>query len=253
MDVAGYLQAFSREGELFAAAAACVSPDTPIPTCPDWVMRDLVIHLGHVHRWARTYVTSGRQDMLTDAEEAELFSTPPDDRSLLPWFRDGHAALAAAFTAAPADLACWTFLRAPTPLTFWARRQTHETGIHRVDAESPTGSCSPFPLEVAVDGIEELLFEFGAGRSRQPDVGGPLTLYIHAEDAQQSWLVTMRPDSVEASRAAGTPTTTDCTVTSTAAQLYLLLWNRRPLAGLTYTGDPAVVEAWARSIRIRWS
>lgn len=30
---------------------------------------------------------------------------------------------------------CWTFLDAPSPLAFWARRQAHETAIHRADAQ----------------------------------------------------------------------------------------------------------------------
>jgi len=39
--------------------------------------------------------------------------------------------------SAPPDLDCLTFLAAPSPLAMWARRQAHETAIHRVDAESP--------------------------------------------------------------------------------------------------------------------
>ena len=71
------------------------------------------------------------------------------------WFADSHERSWRRLASAPADLETWTFLEAPT-LTFWARRQAHETAIHRVDAESLWG-CHRFPSGFAVDGIDELL------------------------------------------------------------------------------------------------
>ena len=53
--------------------------------------------------------------------------------------RQGCADLVAALAAAPDDLECWTFLPAPSPRAMWARRQAHETAIHRVDAELAAG------------------------------------------------------------------------------------------------------------------
>ena len=41
--------------------------------------------------------------------------------------------------SAPADLDCFTFLPAESARHFWARRQAHETAIHRVDAENAAG------------------------------------------------------------------------------------------------------------------
>ena len=37
---------------------------------------------------------------------------------------------------------CFAFLPAPSPLAFWARRQAHETGIHRADVESAGFACT---------------------------------------------------------------------------------------------------------------
>jgi hypothetical protein len=39
----------------------------------------------------------------------------------------------------------------------WARRQAHETAIHRFDAESATSSVSGFDPTFASDGIGEIL------------------------------------------------------------------------------------------------
>ena len=47
-----------------------------------------------------------------------------------------NANLIEALDSASPDLEAWTFLPAPSPLAMLARRQAHETAIHRYDAES---------------------------------------------------------------------------------------------------------------------
>jgi uncharacterized protein (TIGR03083 family) len=84
----------------------------------------------------------------------QVVPAQPEDDVLVEWFVAGHAALVQALRDADPDLACWTFLPAPSPLAFWARRQAHETGIHRVDAESPADSITPFPPAFAADASE---------------------------------------------------------------------------------------------------
>ena len=56
MDVATHIEALRREGELMAAATDVVDADAAVPTCPEWRVRDLVRHMGGVHRWATGYV-----------------------------------------------------------------------------------------------------------------------------------------------------------------------------------------------------
>jgi len=46
MDVVEHLTAPRREGDLLAEAAARTDLETPIPTCPEWRLRDLVRHTG---------------------------------------------------------------------------------------------------------------------------------------------------------------------------------------------------------------
>ena len=75
-----------------------------------------------------------------------------------------------ALRSAPADLECWTFLPADSPLAFWARRQAHETTIHRVDVESISASLTPLDAQLSADGIDELLFGF-ASRGRKLRAG----------------------------------------------------------------------------------
>ncbi len=146
---------------------------------------------------------------------------------------------------APGDLACFTFLPAPSPLAFWARRQAHETAIHRGDAQAACRAAGSFDPALALDGIDEILTGFAA----RPRALAPGTLRIEpAGDAP--WLATLGPRGVTASRAQGQDTPADVTVRGSAADIYLWLWNRP--AAVTVTGEAAVADRW-QQIRVRWS
>src|SRR5207302_9156046 len=104
--------------------------------------------------------------------------------------------------SADPEVRCWSFLPAPSPLAFWARRQAHETAIHRVDAESPNGAITPFDTALAADGVDEMLFGF-LGRPSTDDGSGPerpMTLHLHATDTDGEWLVRLSRSGVEAAR-----------------------------------------------------
>jgi uncharacterized protein (TIGR03083 family) len=253
-DVRHHVDRLEREGGLLAAAAATAGLGAAVPPCPGWQVRDVLAHTGFVHRWAAGFVAGGRTGPVDTPGEPELLRLAPADSELPAWFAEGHAALVSALRAAPADLACWSFLPAPSPLAFWARRQAHETAIHRVDAEQAAGAgVSPLPPSFAADGIDELLTGFLARNMRRGHwQAGPGRLGIHARDgqAQADWLVTSGPGESSVSRGAGPA---DCDVTGPAAGLYLALWNRGPVAGLTVTGDPALLAGLRDRLHVRWS
>ena len=160
MEVAEHRDELRVQGARLLQAAASSSLDAAVPTCPAWALRDLVRHLGGVHRWATEIVARPRTEPW-DVDLEELVGTWPTDDELLEWFRQGHSALVAALTQADPTVACWTFLSAPSPLAMWARRQAHETAIHRVDAELAEGGIiTPLSARFADDGIDELLTGF---------------------------------------------------------------------------------------------
>ena len=74
-------------------------------------------------------------------DRAGILGRGPADAGLIAAYRDGHAALVAALRDADPDLECATFMPAPSPLAFWARRQAHETAIHRYDAQSAAAAA----------------------------------------------------------------------------------------------------------------
>ena len=252
MEVPDYVDQLRRDGERLATVASFADPGAPVPTCPDWSLRDLVHHVGGVHRWATGFVRgAGRQP--PDGDLERFVEGWPEDAGLVAWFSDGHRALVEALASAPADLETWTFLEAPTPLAFWARRQVHETAIHRVDAERAGGDVTGFPSGFAVDGIDELLLRF-ANRSGRPlpTVETTRSMVVRAKDEPRSWRVTFASSGFQI-EADPIDDDAELLVTGDASELYVLLWNRRDAAGSEMDGEPDLLDLWREIVQIRWS
>jgi hypothetical protein len=95
-----YLQQLRDEGARLAASAAVLDLGTAVPACPHWTIRDLLRHIGYVHRWAARYVTGQHTQVLPRLDEAVILRQDIPDDGLLDWFRAGHAALLQALDAA---------------------------------------------------------------------------------------------------------------------------------------------------------
>ncbi|HEY3716954.1 MAG TPA: maleylpyruvate isomerase family mycothiol-dependent enzyme [Jatrophihabitantaceae bacterium] len=244
MDVAEqiseHIAALEREGTHLATVAADLT--AAVPPCPRWTVHDLVTHLGGVHRWATSIVREQLDDDPLDEPDA-AFVAPAPGEDVRQWFRAGLADLVDALRAADPALQCFTFLPAPSPLAFWARRQAHETAIHRADAESATGAITPFPADFAADGIDELN-AFVGRRRKFRHVDAPRTLAIRPDDAD-GWTITLAPDGVRAVAGAGPA---EATVSGSASDLYLWVWNRP--ATIVVDGDQDVTALW-RHVQIR--
>jgi len=248
LDVDQHLAALRDAGELLAAAVGRIEPDAPVPSCPDWTVRDLARHTGGVHRWATLHVVEARTGPV-DTDLDELVGGWPDDVELAGWLRDGVAALADALATAPADLQAFAFLPAPSPRAFWARRQAHETTVHRVDAQQAVGAVTPIDPALAADGLDELLFGFAARPGWLHDDATQVA-HLHAPDVDCDWTIRVGPDGAAERGERGRA---DCRVVAPAADLYLLLWNRCSIDGLDVEGDATLLAEWPERVRVRWS
>jgi uncharacterized protein (TIGR03083 family) len=235
-----------------ASHAATAGLDAAVVTCPEWSVADLVAHQGMVHRWAAAQLRL--DDTPVPSHPEFLASMPPDQ--LLDWFGNGARQLAETLRTVDPDVPALVFLTdAPRPAHFWARRQAHETAMHSIDALSaalgrqPSAAEADVELDLALDGIDELLTGFfPRGRSRLADLA-PLTLVVIPGDSPQAW--TVRVDGERLTTIREHRPDADATFAGTAAQLYLGLWNRG--AEITATGRPGVLEAWRKGQRVRWS
>jgi uncharacterized protein (TIGR03083 family) len=254
MEIAEHVNALRREGEWLADAAERAGLDAPVPPCAPWQVKDLLRHTGYVHRWAARHISECPDQIIDGPSEEEILSGGADDARLLAWFRDGHAALAQTLATADPAVVCPTFMPAPSPLAFWARRQAHETAIHRADADSAAGTIPEYEADFAADGIDELIMGFGRRRKYQPTADGGTGLRVLATDTGDAWLVQALEGRVLPRRDVGGQEEAGCTVSGPASGLYLYLWNRvgAARAGVTVAGDPGLLFAWQSSVRVRW-
>ena len=151
METGEHIKYLDRDGRSLADAAAGAGTDAEAAQPPRLAgPRPAAAHrqdppLGDGIRDGRTHDTSGTR---RGAGSRRWRADPGGP--------EGHDLLGCrAERGAPHRDARRTFMPAPTPLAFSARRQAHETGIHRVDAESALGTPpAPMGAAFAVDGID---------------------------------------------------------------------------------------------------
>lgn len=228
-------------------------PQAPVPTCPQWYTRDLIVHLGIIHRWAAANLRN-EPDAAEAIEENHVLATVPD-ADLAEWSRAGVMDLTTTLATVSPDVDVMVFLNdAGRPRDFWARRQAHETTIHAVDGlaaklgRMPTAIEAGIDTATATDGIDELLSGFFTrGRS---DLGQqrPVTVSVTPDDVATGWTLRAGTDGTSVARSSGPEA--DVRFSGTAAQLYLGLWNRGD--EITAHGDPALLERWHTVQQVRW-
>jgi uncharacterized protein (TIGR03083 family) len=237
METAEFIRILDQEGRSLAAAAEQAGTDAKVPTCPEWQVRDLLRHTGAVHQCAAVFVADRHPSPRPLGDLPDL-----DGAALTAWYREAHGRLVDTLAAADPDVQCWHFLPAPSPLAFWARRQAHETAVHRFDAESARGgSPSAVAPEFAVDGIDELLTGFHARQKSRVRSERPRVLRVRATDTEGAvWTVRLSQEPPAARR--GEEGDAECEIAGPAGHLYLSLWNRVPLPAVT--GDTTLAELW---------
>ena len=238
MDVGQQIARIRIDAEALARAAEAGPLDTQVPTCPEWDVETLVRHIGSVHRWAATIVRERRTDRPRLSVEG-----PTGRTALLAWYRDGYEELTATFEAASEEAVFWYWGPAPNALAFWCRRQANETAVHRRDAEAARGPLSPLETPNALDALDEWLTLASLRSSATP--GGGRIVRLAPTDGDRVWFVRLgdRVEVLEAQSAS------DCALTGTASDLFLWSMNRRGTDGIAVSGDSALVQVWADSMR----
>lgn len=255
MEIDRHIAALELEAQLFAGAARRTDLDAPVSSCPGWDMRALVRHLSEIHLWAAAQVANRAAKMWVD-DLSELSACWPDlavfwprDTELIDWYLATSVNLVRELTSAPTDLECRTFLPAPSPLAMWARRQAHETAVHRFDAEHTGQIPTSFDPDFAADGIDEILGAF-APRGGTFPIDRPRTMAVHPNDTDARWHITMAPTGITTNGEEHPP---DVTLIGSASDLYLALWNRGDDSTIEVVGDQELLTAWHNGHRVRWS
>jgi len=221
----------------------------PVPTCPDWTLRQLATHVGRAHRWAAE-ITSTRSAEFIPFRQVPDGRLPDDPATHAPWLRAGAARIVEAVRAAGSD-PVWT-LDGLRPASFWGRRMAHETAVHRADAEIAAGREVRFEPDIAADAIDEwigLLSGLGSGAD-DPRLGAlpdGAVLHVHATDegldGAGEWLVRREGSEVTAQPGHGQG---DVALRGPAGRLLLVLMRRVPPDDpqVQVLGDPALLDGW---------
>jgi uncharacterized protein (TIGR03083 family) len=222
----------------------------PVPSCPDWTLRELTIHLGRAHRWAGEMVRRRTQAPIP-FREAPGGRLPDDPGEHAGWLRAGAEFLVGSIQAGE-DSPVWTHL-GPGRADYWARRMAHETSVHRADAQLAFGQRPEIDPDVAADGVDEWL-TMVAARSAGPEdqvpravFTGGRSMHLHATDpgpgGAGEWTLSAGQDHLEAVRGHGKA---DVAVRGPASALLLLLTRRIPATDpvVEVFGDRGLLDAW---------
>jgi hypothetical protein len=180
----------------------------PVPTCPGWVLDDLIRHVARGYR-----IVLGQ-------------GSAPVGRTALAELDESYVPLVKAF--------------AVRPDRFWIRRMAQESALHRFDAELALGlPITPFPEDFALDGIGEMLDVFLHRETHNwtADYAAYLSEWGERWVRIGDWRVEVHPSGVDV-----TPTVSvdaDARVRGEPGPLLLWLYNRDD--DVFVEGDPALV------------
>jgi uncharacterized protein (TIGR03083 family) len=231
-----YVAALRRNGSAAAQAARDIPMETAVPSCPEWEMRDLAHHLGSHHRWV-----AGNLDQPPDGKAFQRREEPPADDAIPDWLEAGAEMLATKLEATDRTKQCWTWVPFDRSVGFWARRTTHETAMHRWDAQNAGGDADAVEPELAADGVDEYLGILGAFRGRRfPEAG---SIHLHTTDTPGEWLVRLDAEGIHVTRehAKG-----DVAVRGPASDVLLVLMGRKTMGATDVFGDAPLFERFRK-------
>lgn len=239
-----YCDLLEAELERLVAAALEADAGAAVPTCPGWSVRDVVEHVGGLHRWTEAHVRLLSSERIR-ARDLEL-GTPEDPSDWESWLGDGMASLVTTLRAADPDAEVWAW-GSDKRARFWGRRMLFETNIHRADLELAQEKEPHIAATVAVDGIDEFLDNLPHAEYFAPQVkelrGTGERLRLHARDLDVTWTIGLFPDGFEWHHSGDEP---NVRVEGNASDLLLFVYGRKSQKdrGLTAIGHPGVLERW---------
>lgn len=229
-----WLAALAREGGAFRAAVSQPDPAAAVPSCPEWTVRDLTVHLGRVYTFVREVLETGKKPPHQQPR--------PAGNDVLPWFDEVSAAVQTRLGEADPASSAWNWSTQPKLAGFWPRRMAHETAVHRWDAQLVSGTAEPVEAELAADGVTEVLDTWLPSGRATSQAGATGVVRLDALDLDRTWLIRLRAEGIillDESAVLDESADAQTVVGATASDLLLALWGRRTASSLSVAGDPA--------------
>jgi uncharacterized protein (TIGR03083 family) len=221
--------------------------ETPVRTCPEWQVGQLVAHVSGAQRMATAILRNGGERVSRRTQ-----SGPPEGQDeVMAWFAAGRDQLLEVVAATDPEAPAWSWGGPDAQRAWWwARRQAQETMVHRWDAEHAVAAAegrtdvTGFIPAVAAAGVDEHLCDFFPlwPTEARGDLHG--TLHVHTTDTPGEWVVDLDDPSAPTRR---DHAKADTAVRGPATEVLLWIWNRRPAtAPVEAFGDGTVVAGWSR-------
>lgn len=227
-----YLESFVRDRDaLIDAAAGRLA--LPVPSCPGWIMAALVAHVGGAYAYVTRAITGGGSPVVDDLEvpadvrawlQDRAGSGPAPD-SLLDWLRSVGSELEKVFASTDPARPAWTWWEPDQTAGFWLRRMTHETAIHRWDAQAASGRPEPIEADMARDAVDEMLDVYLPRwcRPKSSVAGHGETYRLERTDGEAAWTMRFDGQGMEVDHVA---LSADVILRAPASDLILFLWQR---------------------------
>ncbi len=196
-----------------------------------------------VHRWAHELVRVRATERISLAAfDVDGIAFDGD------WLRSGGHSLAETLRAADPDESMWAW-GADQHVRFWARRQLHETLVHRIDLELAMGVAYHVEPTIALDAVDEFLANVKSDRdialtARSTSPEGE-RLQIRTLDSSTYWNVILHVDGYEFVDALADP---DAVLIAEPGELLAVLLRRRAIeeCDVVIEGDESLVDHWLR-------
>jgi uncharacterized protein (TIGR03083 family) len=228
-----------RSAGALADAVSTASGETPVPSCPEWVLADLVGHLGIHHRWVLANLDRSPDDGMASFDGIE---GRPEWSGVAQWIRTGVEVLAGRLADIGLGAPCWTW-EGSSVSGFWARRTAHETEIHGWDGTNAAGAPLSIDPALASDGIDEWL-SLAETMPRGGVQGDGQSMHVHCTDVEGEWVVRLNADGLDVAREHAR---SDVALRGPAADVFLVLTRRldaKSAPAVELVGDESVFQLW---------
>jgi uncharacterized protein (TIGR03083 family) len=231
MDI-NLLRSTVNQTQDLAAWVGGTEPGTPIPTCPEWTLTDLVDHVGSTQRWVSRLVGEGISDPGT-AFSIGWESAPAEQSTWGSWLLDGAHGLEATFARGTDDRVVWDPSGGGDGVSFWSQRVFGEISVHRVDAAFALERAYQIDPTLAVAAVEDWLSTMASSgwAANVPGFaeamrGDGQTIAWVADDADQAWLLRRTQAPLVLTHDRGDA---DVTIHGPARELLQIVSRRLPL------------------------
>jgi uncharacterized protein (TIGR03083 family) len=236
-----------HQTELLAAGVRGADLRAPVPSCPGWSIGALLRHIGGGQRWAEHIVRTRATEFQPD-DQLRVLDGDDSGAPQVARLVEGAQRLADTLRAAGPDAVLWAPFQYDT-VSFWARRFTHETLVHRADATLATGTEFVVAEDVALDAVDEWMeldaipAHFDITPEKRRILGAGRTIALEATDADAAWFVDLTGEVNTWHRGHESAA---ATVRAPLTDLLLLIYGRKALGteGIKAIGDENLLDLW---------